>query len=214
MSHKRTRLQYGWTRRADACSAHGIYSNAATRAARTAAPTGTRTRAASRRRPAHRTARPRRRRWRDRGRCRAPRRDRAWCHGRSAMNAPPDLVAGLLAVFRPLVRELVDELRGEDSADSYSSGCLPPRTSRRRFAEVCRSGRVVGARREGRDWICLREEWHQARSRKRPESRVVTRQGLHRAPRVGKEGLSPHAPLRIRSPPRVQAILRPLARPP
>jgi hypothetical protein len=49
----------------------------------------------------------------------------------------------------------------------YSSQQLPPRCSRRRFAEVCRSGRVRGARRDGRDWVCTREAWEGRRSGQR-----------------------------------------------
>jgi hypothetical protein len=47
--------------------------------------------------------------------------------------------------------------------DLYDSENLPPRTSRRRFAELCRSGRIAGAYREGRDWVCSRESWHSSR---------------------------------------------------
>ena len=50
--------------------------------------------------------------------------------------------------------------------ETYSSRELPPRCSRRRFAELCRSGRIDGAHREGRDWICTRQAWEAARSRK------------------------------------------------
>jgi hypothetical protein len=47
--------------------------------------------------------------------------------------------------------------------DVYDSENLPPRTSRRRFAELCRSGRIAGAYREGRDWVCPRSSWHSSR---------------------------------------------------
>jgi hypothetical protein len=50
--------------------------------------------------------------------------------------------------------------------ETYSSRDLPPRCSRRRFAEISRSGRIDGASREGRDWICTRAAWEAARSRK------------------------------------------------
>jgi hypothetical protein len=52
-------------------------------------------------------------------------------------------------------------------ADTYDSTRLPPRTSRRRFAELCRSNRVPGARQEGMVWVCPRQAWHAARSRRK-----------------------------------------------
>jgi hypothetical protein len=45
---------------------------------------------------------------------------------------------------------------------TYSSRDLPPRYSRRRFAEVCRSGRVADAKRDGRDWVCSYDAWQAA----------------------------------------------------
>jgi len=68
-------------------------------------------------------------------------------------------------------RDLADALaklaqEGEANAsrpDVYDSQHLPPRTSRRRFAELCRSGRIALAHREGRDWVCPCESWHAAR---------------------------------------------------
>jgi hypothetical protein len=53
-------------------------------------------------------------------------------------------------------------------ADSYDSTRLPPRTSRRRFAELCRSNRILGAHQEGKVWVCPREAWHAARARRTP----------------------------------------------
>lgn len=52
----------------------------------------------------------------------------------------------------------------------YTSDDLPARESRRVFREVCVSGRVVGARREGRTWICSRKAWHVARAWAPPAS--------------------------------------------
>lgn len=49
--------------------------------------------------------------------------------------------------------------------DVYDSAHPPPHTTRRRFAELCRSGRIAGAYREGRTWVCARA-WHAARARK------------------------------------------------
>jgi hypothetical protein len=63
------------------------------------------------------------------------------------------------------------EPSGERHADCYDSTHLPARTSRRRFAECCRSGRVSGAYRDGRYWVCSREAWHSARGREDPTRR-------------------------------------------
>jgi len=52
-------------------------------------------------------------------------------------------------------------------ANTYDSTRLPPRTSRRRFAELCRSNRIPGAHQEGKVWVCPREAWHATRSRRR-----------------------------------------------
>jgi hypothetical protein len=56
----------------------------------------------------------------------------------------------------------------------YSSRDLPPRCSRRRFAEVCRSGRVADAARDGRDWVCSREAWEAARAWSAVPSRMTS----------------------------------------
>lgn len=61
--------------------------------------------------------------------------------------------------------------RGDNNTpQTFDSRRLPPGVSRRRFAELCRSGNVVGARREGRDWLCTRAAWESARTRKRRTS--------------------------------------------
>ena len=52
------------------------------------------------------------------------------------------------------------------SSAFYDSTHLPPRTTRRRFAELCRSGRVAGAYREGRNWVCSCDAWHAVRARR------------------------------------------------
>jgi hypothetical protein len=56
--------------------------------------------------------------------------------------------------------------------ETYSSRALPARCSRRRFAEVCRSGRVEGAYRDGRDWVCSRAAWEAARAGRPTASRT------------------------------------------
>ena len=59
-------------------------------------------------------------------------------------------------------------LDADANADTYDSTRLPPRTSRRRFAELCRSNRILGAHQEGKVWVCPREAWHAARARRTP----------------------------------------------
>ena len=54
-------------------------------------------------------------------------------------------------------------IRSQRERETYSSQDLPPRCSRRRFRELCKSGRVVGAMRDGRSWTCTREAWESAR---------------------------------------------------
>ncbi len=75
----------------------------------------------------------------------------------------PDLLALLLDA---LADRIAARIATTAERERYDSRNLPPRCSRRRFAEVCRSGRVADAQREGRDWTCSREAWAAARSRK------------------------------------------------
>lgn len=77
-------------------------------------------------------------------------------------------------VFRALAGALVPylaDLGGVQPADVYTSLDLPRNVSRRAFREACRSGRVTGAHREGRVWVCLRREWHAARTRVEPRAK-------------------------------------------
>ena len=75
---------------------------------------------------------------------------------------------------RDTIDALIDSLADRIAAriltagkrETYSSRDLPPRCSRRRFAELCRSGCVAGARREGREWVCSVSAWEAARARK------------------------------------------------
>lgn len=53
-----------------------------------------------------------------------------------------------------------------DDGAEFSSLSLPPNISRRTFREVCRSGAVADARRDGAVWRCSRAAWKAARSRK------------------------------------------------
>jgi hypothetical protein len=85
------------------------------------------------------------------------------------MNRPGPITKAAAAA-RELAEALAELARESERdpapADVYDSKHLPPRTSRRRFAEICRSGRVKGATLDGRIWVCPREAWHAARTRK------------------------------------------------
>jgi hypothetical protein len=74
------------------------------------------------------------------------------------------------AVLGALLDDLADRIavriNTRAEREAYDSRHLPPRCSRRRFAEVCRSGRIADVRREGRDWTCSRDAWEAARSRR------------------------------------------------
>ena len=86
----------------------------------------------------------------------------------------PDVLAELLDA---LAERIAIRLAAGRECDAYSSTDLPPRCSRRRFAELCRSGRVVDARQEGRAWVCSRQTWEAARVRRpAPARRSVTTQ--------------------------------------
>jgi hypothetical protein len=100
------------------------------------------------------------------------------------MNTPP-AIAKAAAAARQLA-EALSELAAESerapaSKDAYDSAHLPPRTSRRRFAEICRSGCVSDAVRDGRAWVCSRAAWHSARERK-----VAVVESLPSAPNLVK----------------------------
>jgi hypothetical protein len=80
---------------------------------------------------------------------------------------PPDLLSVVLDALADRIAARIGSTR---ERETYSSCDLPPRTSRRRFAELCRSGRVADARRHGRDWSCSREAWEGARTRRAPQT--------------------------------------------
>jgi len=80
------------------------------------------------------------------------------------VTSPPDLLG---AVLDALADRIAARIATAPERERYSSRELPPRTSRRRYAEVCRSGRVPDARHIGRDWECSRAAWDAARSRRR-----------------------------------------------
>jgi hypothetical protein len=72
-------------------------------------------------------------------------------------------------VFALLLDTLADRIAARIGAtherQTYSSTALPANCTRRRFAELCRSGRVIGARRDGSIWVCSRVSWEAARRR-------------------------------------------------
>jgi hypothetical protein len=92
-------------------------------------------------------------------------------------HAAPTLDAALGAILDVLAAKLAERLDRGPDREEYSSRDLPPRTSRRRFAEICRSGVVADARRIGRDWVCSRRAWEASRARRAPTA-VATTQPL------------------------------------
>ncbi len=87
--------------------------------------------------------------------------------------------AGLLLLRAALFREVaaIDSdlatLEGVDVSDSYTSHALPPGVSRRTFRQLCRSGHVHGARREGKVWRCSRDAWTAARAKAPPPTATL-----------------------------------------
>jgi hypothetical protein len=78
------------------------------------------------------------------------------------------------ALLDAIADRVAARINARAERDTYSSRDLPPRCTRRNFAEVCRHGYVEGARREGRDWVCSREAWNTARSRPAPPKPATT----------------------------------------
>lgn len=81
------------------------------------------------------------------------------------MTGAPSMENLLGVLLDALADRLAHRINSPREREVYSSSDLPPRCSRRRFAEVCRSGRVADARREGREWTCSRAAWRAARAR-------------------------------------------------
>lgn len=74
------------------------------------------------------------------------------------------LDAALDARVEQLVEAKLAKLGLIHSAARFTSDSLPPDCpSSRAFAIVCRSGRVAGAEKIGRQWQCTREAWIAAR---------------------------------------------------
>jgi len=82
------------------------------------------------------------------------------------VSTPTETAAALVAAlgdhFRAIVRE--ELARAGVTSLEYSTDALPIGVTRRTFASWCRSGRVPGARRDGRGWRCSRSAWRSARA--------------------------------------------------
>jgi hypothetical protein len=93
----------------------------------------------------------------------------------TARHATPTLDDALDVILDTLAAKLAERLDLTREREVYTSDRLPPDCrTRRRFAEICRSGAVVGARREGRCWICSRQAWERARARRPPAPATTT----------------------------------------
>jgi hypothetical protein len=75
------------------------------------------------------------------------------------------LQADALEAQAAALREAADAIEADapTGVETFSSVNLPPRSSRRAFAERCRSGKVQGARRvgigRGATWTCSAAAW-------------------------------------------------------
>jgi hypothetical protein len=81
---------------------------------------------------------------------------------------PTEAIATLLSIFRAELRAAVRDAQTGDAAKTYSSRALPPRTTRRRFRELCVRGAIAGAWKEGPTWCCTCQAWEEARVRRMP----------------------------------------------
>lgn len=82
----------------------------------------------------------------------------------------------LIEALHRYLDERVEAKLAACGVGEYSTGNLPPRTSRRTFHEWCRRGRVAGAVRCGRGWSCSAGAWRDARAsepRKPPNLSLV-----------------------------------------
>jgi hypothetical protein len=77
-----------------------------------------------------------------------------------------DPLSCLLVLVDAVASRIATQLGAAVPREEYSSANPPPRITRRRFAEVCRSDRVIDAHKDGDDWVCSRAAWEAARVRK------------------------------------------------
>jgi hypothetical protein len=87
---------------------------------------------------------------------------------RAALEDSSTLERAIEAIVDRRVHAILGAL---DDARYRTPDRLPPGVSARTMREACRSGRVRGAVREGRQWSCPRDAWHSARAR-RPAPRL------------------------------------------
>jgi hypothetical protein len=77
----------------------------------------------------------------------------------------PDLLRAVESWIRSVARSEIAAASG--LAEQFTSrGPLPPGVSSRTFRDVCRSGAVVGAVKDGKVWTCDRASWFAARGRR------------------------------------------------
>lgn len=69
--------------------------------------------------------------------------------------------------FARALIEAVEVTHGEKGV--FSSLSPPPRITRRTFNKLCRLGKVPGARKEGKHWVCTERQWYAAREGKKPK---------------------------------------------
>ncbi len=86
------------------------------------------------------------------------------------MSRQTPLTSDLANILRALVREEVDAYHRERgiAGVEYSTQHPASGVTSRTHNEACRSGRVEGARKEGRQWFCSREAWHRSRGKAPP----------------------------------------------
>jgi len=76
----------------------------------------------------------------------------------------PRVGAVITAWVRDIARSEVERMEAARTEGFYrSDNALPTGTTRRTFVEMCRSGRIPDATKEGRAWVCPRGSWHSAR---------------------------------------------------
>jgi hypothetical protein len=76
------------------------------------------------------------------------------------MNSDP-----LAIVLDMLADRIAARIGSVREREVFTSVDLPPHVTRRRYAELCRSGRIAGATRDGAIWTCTRAAWEASRRR-------------------------------------------------
>lgn len=78
-----------------------------------------------------------------------------------------------LHAFADRIADEFDALRAQPGVEFRTKGPRAPGISRKLHNDVCRSGVVSGAHRDGREWVCSRESWFTARRTKAPVTAVT-----------------------------------------